>query len=447
LDTTDALQIRRALADRIARTVVIVASKSGSTIETDSHRRAYIRAFREAGLSDADIAARFVVITDPESPLAQIAQEGGYRAIFLADPMVGGRYSALTAFGLVPSALAGANVSKLLDEAEALHPALVQVANNPGLLLGAALAGVASHGRDKLALVTCDPALQGLGDWIEQLIAESTGKRGVGLLPVVVEAFDAPGFLDAAEDVARASLGELDGSEIRTSGSLGALFLLWEWATAFLGWGIQVNPFDQPNVTESKENTTRLLEAAGTDGLDIPMPLFVDGPIEVHGDAEVFGEIRTVAEALQLVLRQGGAKGYLGLMAYLDRIGDADIARLRPALARLMNGRPVTFGWGPRFLHSTGEFHKGGPQEGVFLQITGVVPDDLEVPDRPFTFGTLQMAQALGDMDALSERGRPVLRLHLTDREAGVVALLGAASACAPDVDRARSQSPIWERR
>nr|WP_293773253.1 glucose-6-phosphate isomerase [Sporichthya sp.] len=430
LDTTDPQQIRRALADRIERTVVIIASKSGSTIETDSHRRAYIHAFREAGLSDAEVASRFIVITDPDSPLEQVARDGNYRAVFLADPMVGGRYSALTAFGLVPSALAGADVAALLDQAEALSPALAELANNPGLLLGAALAGAASGSRDKMAIATLDPTLNGLGDWIEQLIAESTGKNNSGLLPVILEGVDAPGFLDAGEDTVKATLGDHDKSEIRiTSGPLGAQFLLWEWATAFTGWGLHLNPFDQPNVTESKENTARLLEAAGTDGLDIPAPLFTDGPIQVFGDEATFGAAKTLIDALELILRQVGPKEYLALMAYLDRFGDADVAKLRPAAARLVSGRPVTFGWGPRFLHSTGQFHKGGPQVGVFVQITGAVTEDLQVPGQPYTFGTLQMAQALGDLGALTERGRPALRLHLTDRAAGIAALLDTLGA------------------
>ncbi len=430
LDTTDPLQISRALADRIDRTVVIIASKSGSTIETDSHRRAYIHAFREAGLSDAGIAARFIVITDPESPLEEVAREGGYRALFLADPMVGGRYSALSAFGLVPSGLAGADVAALLDQAEALSPVLTEVANNPGLLLGAALSGAASGSRDKMALVTLDPELRGFGDWVEQLIAESTGKNGSGMLPVILEGEDAPGFLDAAEDVVRATLGDHENSEIRvTAGPLGAQFLLWEWATAFTGWGLHLNPFDQPNVTESKENTARLLETAGPDGLDVPAPLFTDGPIQVYGDEATFGGAKTLIDALELILRQVGPKGYLAVMAYLDRVGDAEVARLRPAIAKVLAGRPVTFGWGPRFLHSTGQFHKGGPQVGSFLQITGAAEEDLQVPGKPYTFGTLQMAQALGDLGALTERGRPALRLHLTDRAAGIAALLAALGA------------------
>lgn len=430
LDTTDPLQIRRALSDRIERTVVIIASKSGTTIETDSHRRAYIHAFREAGLSDAEIASRFIVITDPDSPLEQVAREGSYRAVFLADPMVGGRYSALSAFGLVPSGLAGADVVTLLDDAEALLPALAEPANNPGLLLGAALSGAASGSRDKMALVTLDPALAGFGDWVEQLIAESTGKNNSGMLPVILEGPDAPGWLDAAEDVVRASLGDHENSEIRiTSGTLGAQFLLWEWATALTGWGLSLNPFDQPNVTESKENTARLLAAAGTDGLDVPAPLFIDGPVQVFGDEALFGDAKTTIDALELILRQVTTKEYLALTAYLDRVGDAEVARLRPALARLLAGRPVTFGWGPRFLHSTGQFHKGGPQVGVFLQITGAAETDLQVPGQPYTFGTLQMAQALGDLGALAERGRPALRLHLTDRAAGIAALLAALGA------------------
>ncbi len=445
LDTTDPGQIRRALGDRLARTVVVVSSKSGGTVETDSHRRAYEQAFLDAGLTEDQVAARFVVVTDPGSPLEKASHEAGYRAIFLADSNVGGRYSALTAFGLVPSALAGVDVEALLDAAEQIAPALARDQDNPGLLLGAAIAAATSAGRDKLVLADADPGLIGFGDWAEQLIAESTGKEGTGILPVVVEGADAPGYTTPGPDALPAGVGEPAGAQVFVTGPLGAQFLVWEYATAVAGWALGINPFDQPNVTESKENTGRLLDsvssapssssllprsagsvAVGPDGLDVPAPLFTDGAVQVFGDESLFGGAKSLADALDTLLGSVDEGGYLAVLAYLDRIGDADAAALRPSLARRLMTRQVTFGWGPRFLHSTGQFHKGGPQVGVFLQLTGVVTEDLAVPGRPYTFGALQLAQALGDLGALAGRGRPALRLHLTDRAAGLAAVRAA---------------------
>ncbi|SDG71766.1 glucose-6-phosphate isomerase [Sinosporangium album] len=433
LDTTDPGQVLRALRDRLDRTILVVASKSGGTVETDSHRRVYEQAFRDAGIDPAD---RIVVVTDPDSPLEQLAIEAGYN-IILADPNVGGRYSALSAFGLVPSALAGADVASLLDEAGAVHPLLAEDEGNPGLELGTALGAAALAGRDKLVLEDSLSEINGLPDWIEQLIAESTGKQGRGVLPVVGAD---PG---EARDELTAVIGPGEGG-VRVEGPLGAQFLIWEYATAVAGRILGIDPFDQPNVAESKANTTRLLESAGEGPLPVGEPLLVDGPVEVYG--EVPGQPKNVAAVLTALLRQIPGDGYLAVMAYLDRLAAfdapvseedsfeemadtwaaADPATLRALLA-LRTDRPVTFGWGPRFLHSTGQYHKGGPQNGVFLQITGAVTEDVPVPGKPYTLGRLQLAQALGDLGALTGRARPAVRLHLTDRVAGVAHLLHAA--------------------
>ncbi|MEW9531178.1 glucose-6-phosphate isomerase [Microbispora sp. NPDC049125] len=432
LDTTDPHQVRRALGDRLDRTLLVVASKSGGTVETDSHRRIYEKAFRDAGIDPAD---RIVVVTDPGSPLEQSAIEAGYPVV-LADPNVGGRYSALSAFGLVPSALAGADVRRLLDQADAVRPLLAQDEGNPGLDLGALLGAQALHGRDKLILRDGMSDITGLPDWIEQLIAESTGKEGKGILPVV--------GAEAAEagDQFLVSIGPDGGTTV--DGPLGAQFLVWEYATAVAGRVLGINPFDQPNVAESKENTTRILQEAGDGPLPTGTPLLTDGPVEVYGD--VPGDPKNLADVLTWVLRAIPDRGYLAIMAYLDReaafdaatVGDAsfeemtdtwagaDVATLR-ALLDYRTDHAVTFGWGPRFLHSTGQYHKGGPEAGVFLQITGAVTDDIEVPGRPYTLGRLQLAQALGDLGALASRGRPAVRLHLTDRVAGVRHLLSVA--------------------
>ncbi|GGK23912.1 glucose-6-phosphate isomerase [Pilimelia terevasa] len=441
LDTTDPQQIRATMfgghpegsdeaAALLRRTVVVVASKSGSTVETDSHRRVFWQALRDLGMSDAEAARHFVVVTDPGSPLEAAAKESGM-VVLPADPEVGGRYSALTAFGLVPSALAGVDVAELIDQAEALAGSLGADRDNPALALGAALGDAAAAGRDKLALIDDGTGVVGLGDWAEQLVAESTGKTGAGILPVVLERPDAPGstgpdVLAVATGGALAA-GAVPGGgqpvDLAVNGPLGAHFLAWEYATAVASRVIGVEPFDQPNVAESKENTNRIL--AG--GPPHEEPLFTEGPLRVYAPAAAGGD---TAAVLRWLLGQVGDRGYLAVMAYLDRFGDADVAGVRPALAAA-GGRPVTFGWGPRFLHSTGQYHKGGPQVGVFLQVTGAIGLDLAVPGRDFTFGQLIAAQAAGDRKALADRGRPLVHIHLADRTAGVPALVAAAAATA----------------
>lgn len=439
LDATDPGQVRRALAD-LGRTVVVVSSKSGTTVETDSHRRIFEQAFRDAGLKGGEVARRFVVVTDPGSPLADLAADAGYQTV-LAERDVGGRYSALSAFGLVPSALAGADPGRLLDEAAALLPSLqnVEVRDNPALALGLLLGANGRSGRDAVPIADGGSGIAGFGDWAEQLLAESTGKESRGLLPVVVEGVDAPGFAPADDrhlvrltPVTGAGGAAVPGTSV--AGPLGAQFLAWEYATAVAGRLLEINPFDQPNVQESKDNTAAWLRSlergpgASADGGVTGAPAFADGPVEVHADARLLCGARDLADVVRTVVEAAAPDGYLAIMAYLDRVGDADAAGLRDTLAR-RSTRPVTFGWGPRFLHSTGQYHKGGPQRGAFLQITGAVPDgtDIAVPGRPFSLGTLQLAQALGDLEALVGRARPVVRLHLRDRAAGVRALLAAA--------------------
>ena len=206
-------------------------------------------------------------------------------------------------------------------------------------------------------------------------------------------------------------------------GPLGAQFLVWEYATALAGRIIGINPFDQPNVQESKDNTAALLARAGDGPLPVGKPAFVDGVVEVHADPERLRGATDLAGVLDFAHLVAAGRGYLAIMAYLDRMGDSDAARLRAALA-VRTTHPVTFGWGPRFLHSTGQFHKGGPQTGVFLQITGAIERDVQVPDAPYSLGRLQLAQALGDLGALRGRGRPAVRLHLRNRAAGLAQLL-----------------------
>jgi glucose-6-phosphate isomerase len=423
LDTTDPGQIAAAMSDRLATTVLVVSSKSGGTLETDSHRRAYAEAFEAAGINPAD---RIVVVTDPGSPLHATAMEAGYR-IFEADPNIGGRYSALSAFGLVPTGLAGVPISELLDQAAALAPSLAADSDNPAFSLGTALGGFGVAGHDKVVIADAGSGIVGFGDWAEQLIAESTGKLGRGLLPVVVGSTSSPGF-DEQPDTHLVTLGvEPPVTGTAVSGPLGAQFLLWEFATAVAGEVIGIDPFDQPNVQESKDNTKAVLDKAGDGPLPEGDPILVDGAIEVHGDSDLFGGAADLAGVLDAILHAVPDHGYLAVMAYLDRIQDVAIATLRDAFAGRI-GSAVTFGWGPRFLHSTGQFHKGGPAVGAFLQITGANAFDIEVPGRPFSFGRLQLAQALGDLQAIESRSRPFVRLHLTDRAAGIDQLLTAAT-------------------
>jgi glucose-6-phosphate isomerase len=424
LDTTDPGQVGAALADRIERTVLVVSSKSGGTLETDSHRRAYEQAFHDAGI---DPAERIVVVTDPGSPLQRIATDAGYR-VFEADPNVGGRYSALTAFGLVPSGLAGVPIGELLDAAEAVFATLSGDYGNAAVALGAALGGLGIDGHDKVVIADGGSGIVGFGDWAEQLIAESTGKSGRGLLPVVVDSMDAPGF-ESLSDTHLVTIGSTTPSAgTAVDGPLGAQFLAWEFATAVAGRILGIDPFNQPNVQESKDNTKAVLEAAGDGALPIGTPAFVEGPIEVYAEPDALGDATDLAGVIEALLAAVPASGYLAVMAYLDRLADSSTAQIRNALAARMP-HPVTFGWAPRFLHSTGQFHKGGPPVGVFLQITGAVAKDVAIPGQPFSFGRLQMAQALGDLQALRTRSRPAVRLHLTDRAAGVAALLDVAHA------------------
>jgi glucose-6-phosphate isomerase len=423
LDSTNPSVIARALAGDLQRTVVVVSSKSGGTVETDSQRRVFVKAFTDAGI---DAASRIVVVTDPGSPFQKLSEDEGYRKTFLADPQVGGRYSALTAFGLVPSALAGADVAELLDQAAEAAPALqADSADNPALLLGAVLA--ASPGRDKAIVASDGSDIVGFPDWAEQLIAESTGKNGTGVLPVAVKGMHAPELHNDLPDIVHALLADKATSDVPTaltSGSLGGQFQLWETATAVAGYLLGINPFDQPDVESAKQAARGLLDAQ-------PEPesaAFTDGVVEVRATEGLLDGVDTVQAALEALLGKLADDGYLAVMAYLDSERDENLVAIRPALSA-RTGRPVTFGWGPRFLHSTGQYHKGGHPQGVFLQITGSESIDVEIPDRPFTFGTLISAQAAGDAKVLADRGRPVLRLHLTDPAAGVQQLISLLDA------------------
>ena len=427
LDSTDPEQVAAALADRLAETAIVVSSKSGSTLETDSQRRIFEHAFTEAGI---DAKSRIIIVTDPGSPLDKSAREAGYRAVFNADPNVGGRYSALTAFGLVPCGLAGVDIQAFLDEAEEAAEVLNDdSAENIGLALGAALGGT-NPLRNKIVIAEDGSGIVGFADWAEQLIAESTGKLGTGVLPVVAgpgspeATLGAPDVLVIRLVAADADI-ELGENEVAIAGGLPTQMMAWEFATAVAGRLLGINPYDQPDVEAAKIAARGLLDAQPE-----PTPAaFTDGAIEVRG-GEWLGGAGTAAEAVSALLGELRPDSYLSVQAYFDRLAYASLEGVRDQLAA-HSQRPVTFGWGPRFLHSTGQFHKGGPAIGVFLQVTAAAETDLPIPGLPFSFGELISAQAAGDAQVLSEHGRPVLRLHLTDRAAGVRQLQELVSALA----------------
>ncbi|MCU1544510.1 MAG: glucose-6-phosphate isomerase [Microbacteriaceae bacterium] len=428
LDATDPDQVRAALEEDLQRTAIVVSSKSGSTVETDSQRRLFEQAFTDAGI---DAASRIIIVTDPGSPLDEASRKAGYRKVFNANPEVGGRYSALTAFGLVPSGLAGADIGTLLDDAEDSAEFLGDDdSGNVGLQLGAVLGGTTPL-RDKIVFADAGSGLPGFADWVEQLIAESTGKLGTGLLPVVAST-GAPELADVADDVLPVLLAPFDeapsdelteGTRVTVSGSLGSQLFVWEYAVAVAGRLLGINPFDQPDVESAKIATRGLLDERP----EPVTPAFVDGGIEVRGTESVVTGVSDLAGAVASVLSQLPSDGYVSIQAYMDRVKYPELAATRNTVAAHAH-RPVTFGWGPRFLHSTGQFHKGGPAVGVFIQITEIPDVDLEIPERPFTFGQLIQAQAAGDASVLADHGRPVLTITLTDAETQLPALIAALS-------------------
>ncbi|GAA1861391.1 glucose-6-phosphate isomerase [Actinomadura bangladeshensis] len=435
LDTTDPHEVAGVLAGDLARTLVVVV---GESIEAESLRRVFGRAFSAAGLGGAELARRFVAVAEEGSGLARAAAEVGHHLV-LAEPDADDRFGALGARSLVPAALAGVDVAGLLDEASRLSATLRQPYDNPALALGAALGSSALGVRDKLVIADHGSGLAGLGRWAEQLVAGALGKDGKGLLPVVVESVEAPGF-ELSGDLRRVILGRRPdepgpGREagVSVAGPLGAQFLLWEYAVAVAARVIGVNPFDEPDTEQSRASTAALLRSEeGTAPTVVRRPPeLVEGAVEVHAKEDALRGARTLTEALEAVLADVPDGGYLAVLAYLDRSGDAAAAGLRPLLAARgaavrRNPAPVTFGWGPRYLHTAGQYHKGGPLNGAFLQITGAVTDDVPVPGRPYSLGELQLAQAFGDLRVLRALGGSAVRLHLRDRAEGLAQLAAA---------------------
>jgi glucose-6-phosphate isomerase len=405
LDSTDPNYIAHSIPSNLENTLVIVGSKSGSTIETASQKSFFEKRFEEAGLNKTD---HIIIITDPQSPLDIASREAGLTVVN-ANPNVGGRFSVLGVFGLVPAALIGIDVSVILDSAADTKDSL---ANHPQPALIAAYA-IITGTEQYFSITDEDSSMPGLSDWIEQLVAESTGKNGVGRLPIVLEKSS---DLIAGQYL---SVSFSKNSDLVIAGDLGSQFFFWQWVTALIGAGLEIDPFNQPNVQESKLASGILLDQWAN-----KLPALENHSVDVS--IAYFESSENATDLLSTFLQGIASDGYLGVMAYLDRLDDSEMKELRNVLASKIS-KPVTFGWGPRFLHSTGQFHKGGQNNGSFLQITAECKNDYEIPEKKFSFGTLIMAQAIGDKNALESRGIRTLRLHLMDRSAGIKQLLEIA--------------------
>jgi glucose-6-phosphate isomerase len=451
VDTTDPEAVL-ALAEATdpARTLWVVSTKSGGTVETFSLMR-YFFARASAALGEASAGDHFVAITDPGSALAELAAAWRFRAVLHGDPSIGGRYSALSPFGLVPAALIGVDLERLLasaDRVAALCGPDTPVDENPAARLGVVMAELARAGRDKLTLVFPPGGLHpSFGDWVEQLVAESTGKEGKGILPVVGEplaspsryghdrlfvCFELEGRPDPIVDQQLAMLVAARHPLVRlrldTLYDLGGQLFLWELATAVAGHCLQINPFDQPNVESAKVVARKMVAAFKDSGtLPEPPPSLSAAGLTVFGGAPA----GTAAEALVAFLERIRPPEYLSIHAYLPPSDDTSAA-LAALRARLRDnlGVAVTVGYGPRFLHSTGQLHKGDAGRGRFLQLTAdaprdaTIPDEMGSPEGALTFGVLELAQALGDRQALLDADRKVLRVHLgRDIEGGLATL------------------------
>jgi glucose-6-phosphate isomerase len=399
LDSTNPDQIAAGTPSDLRNVGVIVSSKSGSTIETASQKAYFEALFIAAGLKPHD---HFIIVTDPGSPLDQAVRADGLKVIN-ADPNVGGRYSALSAFGLVPAALMGIDVEKLLLDAQAASTSFLESPSTPAQV--ATL--IYEFGTQAVAFSDAGSSLPGISDWIEQLIAESTGKDGKGRLPVVIESPTAP----IGGKTLRITFSPNQG-DLCVEGPLGAQFIFWEWVTALLSKALGVDPFNQPNVTEAKERTSEIL-AKGA--IELSAPDFENENLAIYG-AQSLEEISSALEG-----------EYVAIMAYLNRENDTEVEKLRSLIAYKLNVA-TTFGWAPRFLHSTGQFHKGGQPNGAFLQITSECDLDLDIPGKTFSFHELNLAQAAGDRAALVSRSYPMVHIHLKNKEQAIAQLLAALS-------------------
>jgi len=435
LDSTDP-DVLAAFLDRIEleHCLFIIASKSGTTTEPTVFYKFW---YDQLSKRSANPGENFVAITDPGSPLIASATELGFQRIFLNQADIGGRYSALSYFGMVPAALMGLEIKKLLDRAKEMAQscaAVMPAAANPALQLGAFMGECARTGRDKLTLIT-DRKITSLGLWIEQLIAESTGKEGKGILPIAGEELGPPAVYGKDRVFVAVSVGTVDSStrskldalvaaghpvvcrELTGLYDLGGEFFLWEFATACAGWRLGINPFDQPNVQESKDATKELLATFVSRGrLPEQSPLVADDMFTVYAEGKIREALPSASVLAALRAYLGAVKegDYLALLNYVEETPEIE-ARLQQIRTILRDATKcaTTTGYGSRFLHSTGQMHKGGPDTGVFFQITARDESDFPVPGEPYGFSILKQAQALGDFRALSAHGRRVLRVDL----------------------------------
>ena len=437
LDSTDPAQVTATEKEiDVARTLFIVSSKSGSTLEPNIFKQYF---YERAGRN----GKQFVAITDPGSHMQKVAEEDGFRHIFYGLPSIGGRYSALSDFGMIPGAAMGIDVGKLLAAGDAMAKACAAPKDNPGLTLGVLLGTLARAGHDKLTLAA-SPAIHDLGAWLEQLVAESTGKDGKAIIPVDRELLGTPAVYgadrifvylrltsaaDAAQDRAVDALEAAWHPVIRIAMvdayDLGREFFRWEFATAVAGAILGINPFNQPDVEASKIATKKLTsEFEATGSLPAEAPGIEEDGIKVFG--LVVGS--TLADSLRAHLNPIKANDYFALLAYIE-MNPAHEAALTAMRQRVRDAKRVAtcLGFGPRFLHSTGQAYKGGPNSGVFLQITADDAHDLAIPGAKYTFGIVKAAQARGDLEVLRERGRRALRIHLgADVDAGLKKLAAA---------------------
>ncbi len=416
LDSTDpaaVLAVERAVD--LEQTLFVVSSKSAGTLETVSHFR-YFHAKVSAAVGPGPARRHFVAITDPGSRLAELGQQHGFRHVFLNDPDIGGRYAALSYVGMVPAALMGVDVRGMLERAQVAEQACANYdhsSSNAGLWLGVAIGELARQGRDKVTFAIAEP-IGSFGLWIEQLVAESTGKQGTGILPVVGEPLGAPDVYgddrvfvhlrsaDAADEGFAPGIAALAQAghpaltlDLHGADDLGRLFFFAEFAVAVAGWVLEINPFDQPNVQEAKDSTRAVLDGYAQAG-ELP-------PASDAGEAE-----------LRRLLAGVAPPHYVAVMGYLQPSEDFDeaVVGLRETI-RARTGAATTFGYGPRFLHSTGQLHKGGKPTGVFLQLVHDGPEDAEIPEAGYTFGTLKNAQAVGDLRTLRAHELPAERFRL----------------------------------
>ena len=458
VDSTDPVEVKAACdAVNLAETLVIVASKSGTTLEPNVLKQFFFEEMRHA-VGAQEAGSHFMAITDPGSKMEQVAKADGFRRIFYGDPQIGGRYSALSNFGVVAATVTGLNAGKLLDEAaKAVATAKLPVAENPGVQLGLLLGSAANAGRDKITIFT-SPEIADLGAWLEQLIAESTGKQGKGITPVDREEIGAPSVYgndrvfayvrlkDTADSSQDAKVAALEAAghpvayfEISDLYEIFAQFFTWEIATAVAGSVMGINPFNQPDVEAAKIETRALTtEYEKSGALPQRTPFLTDEGISLYATDAYAAKLQaaapsaTLAGILRAHLDELRVGDYFATLAFLPMFEEHEAA-IQGFRHKVRDKKRVAtcLGFGPRFLHSTGQDYKGGPNTGVFLQITGRHATDLDIPGQKYSFGVVIDAEAAGDLAVLESRGRRALRAHLGANTAADLKTLSAAITAA----------------